>query len=41
MTQYVTFFVIGQSGQIFKNHFFQKLKFNEIDFVELYICGKL
>jgi len=34
------FFVNGQFGQIKKNHFFHKQKF-EIDFLELYICGKL
>jgi len=34
------FFVNGQSGQIRKNHFLQKQKF-EIDFLELYIRGKL
>jgi len=30
----------GQSGQIRKNHFFQKQKF-EIGFLDLYIHGKL
>jgi len=30
------FFINGQFGQIRKNHFFQKQKF-EIDFLELYI----
>jgi len=31
---------VGQSGQIRKNHFFQKQKF-EIGFLDLYICRKL